>query len=449
MSETIVALATPPGLSGIAVVRLSGDNAIDVAQKHFQSKIDLTKSESHRIYYGQFVKKDGLIIDTVTVSIFREPNSYTGENVIEVSSHGAIIVYNEIINTFIESGARLAKPGEFTQRAFLNGKLDLLQAEAVADLINSVSFLSEQASERQLEGSFTNRVKKFKQELIEIAGLLELELDFSEEDIEFIDKNEIKRKIYEVYDYIQVLLDDYNSSQILRTGFYISIIGFPNTGKSTLFNTMLDKKRAIVSDIPGTTRDYLEEYIYLNGIPAKLFDTAGIRKSSDIIELQGIKLVDSIIKQSNLLLVLNDSNLGIEYSDNLIKDLKSNYGDKEIILLQNKIDISKIQERNESEVLISAKYGIGIDKLKEKLYDSAHKSISRVNDQLINQRQYNLLYEIKINLMDALNSIDNNMENEFISIDVRKAIKKIGELTGEIYNEEILNSIFSKFCIGK
>jgi len=212
---------------------------------------------------------------------------------------------------------------------------------------------------------------------------------------------------------------------------------------------MLDKKRAIVSDIPGTTRDYLEEYIYLNGIPAKLFDTAGIRKSSDIIELQGIKLVDSIIKQSNLLLVLNDSNLGIEYSDNLIKDLKSNYGNKEIILLQNKIDISKIKERNESEVLISAKYGIGIDKLKEKLYNSAYKSISRVNDQLINQRQYNLLYEIKINLMDALNSIDNNMENEFISIDIRKAIKKIGELTGEIYNEEILNSIFSKFCIGK
>lgn len=448
MQETIVALATPPGISGIAVIRLSGDEAISIADKHFIGKIKLVESKSHRIHYGKFVTNNKEI-DTITASVFIAPNSYTGENVVEISSHGSVIIYNQIIEELIKSGARLAEPGEFTKRAFLNGKIDLLQAEAVADLINSVSKVSELTSLRQLEGGFTQKIMKERQELINIAGLLELELDFADEDIEFVNKQHLTEKLYRILDFTQEIIDSYNASKVLRIGYYIAIVGYPNTGKSTLFNTLLNRKRAIVSEIPGTTRDYLEEYIYINDIPMKLYDTAGMRESSDIIEIEGIKLVSSIIKQSNLIIVLNDSKISFSHSDKLYSEIKHQYPNNEIILVHNKIDTIDESPRINDEIYISAKYNIGINKLKEVIADKAKKYYKNENDILVNQRQYNLLQEIKVNLLDALNSLQNNMENEFIAIDIRKAIKKIGELTGEIYNEDILNSIFSSFCIGK
>ncbi|MEN6294997.1 MAG: tRNA uridine-5-carboxymethylaminomethyl(34) synthesis GTPase MnmE [Chloroherpetonaceae bacterium] len=448
MADTIVALATPPGVSGIAVIRLSGDNAIDIASSCFQGKVDLKNSPTHRIYYGRFIY-NSKFIDDITLSIFRNPNSYTGEDVIEISCHGGMIIYNEIIKALIHNGARLAQPGEYTKRAFLNGKMDLLQAEAVADIINSTSYISEQTSARQLFGEFTSEINRFRKELIDIASLLEIELDFADEDLEFVPRTRIRNQINEIIKFAQSLIESYKSAQILRSGYFVAIVGYPNSGKSTLFNTLLKRNRAIVSEIPGTTRDYLEEFIYLDGLPIKLIDTAGIRETSDIIEIEGIRLAESILSQSNLILVLNDSEISFHNSDKLYEQLQNHYKNTKLVLIQNKIDkIGKIDNKNGS-IHISAKIGTGIDELNQFILNEALESINREQDILLNMRHYAILEKVKENLMSALASIDNNLENEFIAIDIRSAIKQLGELTGEIYNEDILNNIFSQFCIGK
>jgi tRNA modification GTPase len=448
MADTIVALATPPGVSGIAVIRLSGDNAIDIASSCFQGKVDLKNSPTHRIYYGRFIY-NSKFIDDITLSIFRNPNSYTGEDVIEISCHGGMIIYNEIIKALIHNGARLAQPGEYTKRAFLNGKMDLLQAEAVADIINSTSYISEQTSARQLFGEFTSEINRFRKELIDIASLLEIELDFADEDLEFVPRTRIRNQINEIIKFAQSLIESYKSAQILRSGYFVAIVGYPNSGKSTLFNTLLKRNRAIVSEIPGTTRDYLEEFIYLDGLPIKLIDTAGIRETSDIIEIEGIRLAESILSQSNLILVLNDSEISFHNSDKLYEELKNHYKNAKLVLIQNKIDkVEKIDNQNDS-IHISAKIGTGIDELNQFILNEALESINREQDILLNMRHYAILEKVKENLMSALASIDNNLENEFIAIDIRSAIKQLGELTGEIYNEDILNNIFSQFCIGK
>ncbi len=448
MADTIVALATPPGVSGIAVIRLSGDNAIDIASSCFQGKVDLKNSPTHRIYYGRFIY-NSKFIDDITLSIFRNPNSYTGEDVIEISCHGGMIIYNEIIKALIHNGARLAQPGEYTKRAFLNGKMDLLQAEAVADIINSTSYISEQTSARQLFGEFTSEINRFRKELIDIASLLEIELDFADEDLEFVPRTRIRNQINEIIKFAQSLIESYKSAQILRSGYFVAIVGYPNSGKSTLFNTLLKRNRAIVSEIPGTTRDYLEEFIYLDGLPIKLIDTAGIRETSDIIEIEGIRLAESILSQSNLILVLNDSEISFHNSDKLYEELQNHYKNSKLVLIQNKIDkIGKIDNQNDS-IHISAKIGTGIDELNQFILSEALESINREQDILLNMRHYTILEKVKENLMSALASIDNNLENEFIAIDIRSAIKQLGELTGEIYNEDILNNIFSQFCIGK
>jgi len=451
MADTIVALATPPGISGIAVIRLSGDDAIDIASSCFKGKIDLRNSPTHRIYYGKIVNNSECI-DDVTLSIFRKPNSYTGEDVVEISCHGGMIIYNEIIKKLIHNGARLAQPGEYTKRAFINGKMDLLQAEAVADLINSVSYISEQTSARQLFGEFTKQISKFRKDLIDIASLLEIELDFTDEDVEFVSKTKVKNKVIEIINFAQILIDSYKTAQILRSGYFVAIVGYPNSGKSTLFNTLLKKNRAIVSEIPGTTRDYLEEFIYLDDIPIKLIDTAGIRQTTDIIEIEGIKFVESLLEQSNLILVLNDASISMDNSNNLYNELNKRYTSANTLLIQNKIDkIINIGnfEKTENEIYISAKLGTGIDKLTKVISENAIKSISREQDILLNLRHYAILEKVKKNLEDALKSINDNMGNEFIAIDIRSALNHLGELTGEVYNEEILNNIFSKFCIGK
>ena len=451
MADTIVALATPPGVSGIAVIRLSGDNAIDIAASCFQGKTDLRNSPTHRIYYGKFVNNSEFI-DDVTVSIFHKPNSYTGEDVVEISCHGGMIIYNEIIKTLIHNGARLAQPGEYTKRAFINGKMDLLQAEAVADLINSVSYISEQTSARQLFGEFTNHISKFRKDLIDIASILEIELDFIDDDVEFVSKTKIKNKIIEIKKFDQTLIDSYKSAQILRSGYFVAIVGYPNSGKSTLFNTLLKRNRAIVSEVPGTTRDYLEEYIYLDAMPIKLIDTAGIRQTTDIIEIEGIKFVQSLLEQSNMILVLNDASISLNNSNNLYHKLNTTYKSSKTVLIQNKID--KIEnignfENKENEIYISAKTGTGIEKLTKTISDNALQSINREQDVLLNMRHYEILEKVKENLENALISIEANMGNEFIAMDIRSALNHLGELTGEVYNEEILNNIFSKFCIGK
>lgn len=451
MSHTIAALATPSGVSGLSVIRVSGDFTFEIVDKIFKGKKTITESKSHSILYGKIVNNfNELTIDTVTISIFKTPNSYTGEDVIEIGCHGSNVLVREILDLLYKNGAKPATAGEFTKRAFINGKLDLLQVEAVADLIHSISTPSAQTSVRQLEGGFTNRLKEFRKNLIDIASLLELELDFSEEDIELIDKNLIKTKLINAKEFCQSLIDQKRTSEILRSGFYVSIIGYPNSGKSTLFNSLLNKHRAIVSDIAGTTRDYLEEYLYINDIAVKLFDTAGLRDTDDTIEIMGIKLVESVINQSNLLFLLNDITKGEDFSEKLFIELKEKFPNIDIIIVQNKID-SKITnlDSNTNSIYISAKNNIGISDLKEIIYKKATENIVTQSDVLINQRHYDLLNITIENINRAINSLDIFAENEIIAIDIRNAYRTIGEITGENYNEEVINNIFGAFCIGK
>jgi tRNA modification GTPase len=453
MSRTIAALATPPGISGLSVIRISGDETIKIMDLVFKGKKTIAEAKSHTILYGKILKVENnqieRIIDTVTISIFKSPNSYTGEDVIEIGCHGSIVVVREILDLLYKNGAYPAEAGEFTKRAFINGKLDLLQVEAVADLIHSISTPSAQTSIRQLEGDFTIRLREFRKNLIDIASLLELELDFSEEDIELIDRDFIRNRLNNAKEFCNNLIEFKRTSEILRSGYYVSIVGYPNSGKSTLFNTLLNKNRAIVSEIAGTTRDYLEEYLYINEIAIKLFDTAGLRDTEDTIEIMGIKLVESIIKQSNLLFLLNDITESETYSDNLLSELKSKFPDTEIIVIQNKIDnLEKIENKDET-IYISAKNNIGIYELKSLIYNKAISELDSITDVLINQRHYDLLKVTIENIERALISLDEYTENEIIAIDIRNAYTTIGEITGENYNEEVINNIFGAFCIGK
>ncbi len=454
MNKTITALATPPGIGGIAVIRLSGPEAILIADKCFFGRNALGDAATHTIHYGSIIFR-GKIIDNVTASVFKNPHSYTGEDVVEISCHGGMVVAGEIIDTLIECGAVPADPGEFTRRAFLNGRMDLTQVEAVADIIHSLSVPGCLTAARQLTGEFTARMKILGEKLVKIASLLELELDFSEEDLEFTDRNEISNQIADTISFCTELADSYKAAEILRSGFFVAIAGYPNSGKSTLFNTLLNRQRAIVSEIPGTTRDYLEEIIYINGIAIKLTDTAGLRESDNIVEIEGIKLVESVLKLSNLILIINDITISPEQSNKLYKKIALNYPDSKIYLLQNKID--KVDENNigrlssgiEHELKISAKKQIGINNLRNMLENEALQNIERTRDILINQRHAILLKQAVSELQSALYAISSNMQNELIAIDIRKAGKTLGEITGDTWNDDVLNNIFSRFCIGK
>jgi tRNA modification GTPase len=449
MLRTITALASPPGIGGLAVIRISGDQSIEIADRCFAGKHKLITSPTHTIRYGKILHNNE-IIDNVTVSIYKAPNSYTGEDVVEIGCHGGMLISSSIIDVLIAEGAFIAQPGEFTKRAFINGKLDLAQVEAVADIIHSVSIPGVQTAARQLNGDFTIRLKELRLKLLDIAGLLELELDFSDEGLEFIPKDNIIIRINEAIIFCTELVDSFKSSEILRSGYYVGIAGFPNSGKSTLFNTLLGRKRAIVSNIPGTTRDYIEESIFINGLTIKLVDTAGIRDTSDFIEIEGIKFVDSVLEQSNMIIIINDITNSDENTFELYNKISTKYQDSQVFLVHNKIDlVDNLFKNSLHELYISASMKNGINELKDLIYENAKSSTNRINDILINSRHAKLLNTALIDLHNALDSILNNMENEYIAVDIRKTIKTLGELTGESWNEEVLEHIFSKFCIGK
>lgn len=454
MKDTIVAQATAPGISSIAVVRLSGSEAFSIVDQCFEGKIRISEANTHTIHYGSFYYNN-ILLDKVTVSVFRKPNSYTGEDVVEISCHGGALIPTEIINALISKGARLAEPGEFTKRAFLNGKLDLAQVEAVADLIHSASIKGVKTAVRQLKGEFTNRLKSLSKQLLDIASLLELELDFADEDIELVDTSLIENNIKYAKEFCESLQASFRASEILRSGYYIAIAGYPNAGKSTLFNTLLHRKRAIVSETPGTTRDYIEEPLILGDITVKLIDTAGIRETEDMIEIEGIKFAESVLEQSDMALIINDATRSFDYSDKLLKALKSKYPQLKTILIQNKIDLvdqspELLIERSSEEVIyISAKKKLGIENLINTIKKEALSSSERVIDILVNQRQAILLKEASEYLENALQSIIEKKGNEIVAIDIRKSAEKLGELTGERWSEEVLNNIFAKFCIGK
>lgn len=337
--DTICALATPPGVSGLAVIRLSGNDAFLIADKCFRGKKALADVASHTIHYGKFYDNDELL-DTVTSSVFRAPHSYTGENTVEIGCHGGFVVSDEVTTALLRQGARYADPGEFTRRAFINGKLDLTQVEAVADLIHSVSSRGSHVAARQLIGGFAKTIQILRQSLLSVCALLELELDFSGEDIEFVDKNHLLSMLDEIILTCHQLSDT-TASTILRNGFQIGLAGYPNAGKSTLFNSLLNKHRSIVSPIAGTTRDYIQDIITLNGIAITIYDTAGLRNDSkDSIELEGIALTHRLLDSSNLIFVINDLSLGEHYSHSLLNSLQVRYPHKKICLIQNKVDIS-------------------------------------------------------------------------------------------------------------
>lgn len=445
MSRTIVALATAPGIAGLNVVRISGENAISIADKCFDGKSTLAEAKTHTIHYGKFVS-DNTLIDTVTASVFKAPNSYTGEDTIEFGCHGGNIIAGQIVDALLASGAVMPEPGEFTRTAFLNGKLDLTQVEAVADIIHSTSVAGALTSARQLIGEFTQRLKELRHNLIRTAGLLELELDFSEEDIELIDNSLVRERLVESQKYCNELADKFRASEVLRSGFIVAVAGFPNSGKSTLFNKILQKNRAIVSEIEGTTRDYIEEDILLGDVKVRLIDTAGLRETEDIIEIAGIKLVESVLEQSNLVIVLNDASRGVEQSEELYRTLKQKYPNSEFTLVQNKSDL--LESKSEG-IFISAKTGEGVEKITDKIRLIAKSSVDRINDVLINKRHADLLRRTSNEIQRGIDAIDANMQNEIIAIDIRNATNTLGEITGDRWNEEVLAEIFSGFCIGK
>ncbi len=448
--DTICALATPPGISGLAVIRLSGKDAFRIADLCFKGKSPLSSASSHTIFYGKFFDND-LFLDTVTSSVFRAPHSYTGEDTVEIGCHGGLVVSEEITNALLRHGARFADPGEFTKRAFLNGKMDLTQVEAVADLIHAVSSKGSHIAARQLIGGFTTTIHKLRSDLLNVCALLELELDFSGEDVEFVDKTHLLSLIDSTLATCQLLADS-TASTILRNGFQVGLAGYPNAGKSTFFNALLNKKRSIVSPIAGTTRDYIHDTFTLGGITISLYDTAGLRNDSqDSIELEGIALTHSLLDSSNLILVINDLTQGEYHSQRLLESLLSRYPTTPICLVQNKLDQVSIPiSANIVDVFaISALDGLGIHNIKAYIENIATQSTDRATDMLLNQRHSSLLSAIIQFLHNAQSSLTTGMPNEFIALDIRHAITKLGEITGEVLNEEILNTIFSKFCIGK
>jgi tRNA modification GTPase len=451
--DTIVALATPPGIGAIGVLRISGSKAFDIINHLFHSK-DLSKESSHTIHVG-FLKERDNNLDEVVVSLFRGPGSYTGEDVIEISAHGSPFVQQQILNACIKYGARLAKPGEFTQRAFLNGKLDLTQAEAVADLIASNTTASQKAAMHNIRGGFSAELKDLREQLIKFSALIELELDFSQEDVEFANRQQLHQLIDELTTSVNTLVNSFKLGNVIKNGVSVAIIGKPNAGKSTLLNTLLNENRAIVSDIPGTTRDTIEEVINIDGILFRLIDTAGIRQhSSDIIESAGIERSLEKMKQADLVLYLFDA----EETNAAVKNLQSELHKQSLnyLLVANKIDLTgenKAREKFsdvEGIILISARQKLHTEVLKEKMVDAVLKETVQAENSIVtNGRHFHALKEVQKSLNDIKNGLNNKLSGDLSALDIRRCLHYLGEITGEVTNEDMLDYIFSKFCIGK
>jgi len=451
--DTIVALATAPGVGAIAVIRLSGPQAITICNQLFPSK-DLLQQASHTLHVGSILS-EAKIIDEVVVSLFKGPRSYTGENVIELSCHGSPYIQQQLIDACIQAGARLAKPGEFTMRAFLNGKLDLAQAESVADLIASHSAASHQTAMQQMRGGFSRELQALREQLIRFSALIELELDFSQEDVEFADRTQLYALIKTALEVVQHLTDSFRMGNVIKHGVNTAIVGKPNAGKSTLLNTLLNENRAIVSDIAGTTRDTIEEVLNIQGILFRLIDTAGIRESMDTIESIGVQKTLEKIKEAGVVIYLFDVS---ELTAEDIRKQVSLFEQDSInhLLVGNKMDVL-----GESEafakfagipdiLFISAKDHAHIDLLKDKLVQKVMSGDINTEATIVtNARHYAALQSVLQALQDVRSGMDSGLPGDLLALDIRRCLHFLGEITGEITNEEQLDWIFSKFCIGK
>jgi len=453
--DTIVALATASGVGAIAVIRISGNKAIEIIGDVFQtnSNKDITKQKSHTIHLGYIADGEN-ILDQVLVSIFRNPNSYTGEDVVEISCHGSVFIQQQIIQLLLAKGCRTAQAGEFTLRAFLNAKMDLSQAEAVADLINSENQATHQIAIQQMRGGFSNEIAKLKNELINFASLIELELDFSEEDVEFADRHKFKKLLDQIEIVLKRLIDSFAVGNVIKNGIPIAIVGEPNVGKSTLLNAFLNEERAIVSDIAGTTRDAIEDEIIIEGINFRFIDTAGIRKTEDVVENIGIKRTFEKIQQAQAILLLIDKTENI---DKQINEIKNKYPQKTIFVVINKIDLLSENEINTIKIpdnisftTISAKEKIGIENIKSKLLSLVNTNALKNNQTIVaNTRHYDSLFKALGEIKKVKYDIQTNISADLIAIDLRQALYYLGEITGEITNEKLLENIFANFCIGK
>ena len=446
--DTITAIATPSGAGAISVIRVSGALSFEISDKIFKGKKRLSDSESHTIHYGEIVNERGISIDDVLISVFRNPHSYTGEDSIEISTHGNPLISKQIVALLIRNGARPAEPGEFTKRAYLNNKIDLAQAEAVADIISSRTDASLRGARNQLDGLLSKKVEEIRSALINVSSFVELELDFAEEDVEFVNLDELSKRIEKVKSEIETLLKSYSFGKVIKDGVNAAIVGKPNVGKSSLLNYILKESRAIVSHIPGTTRDIIREDVSIDGILFRLYDTAGIRISEDIIEIEGVLRSRQAVKDADIVLLISDVEQG--RSDELLEEIKSFTDENKILKILNKIDLGSNDTKN-YDAAISTLSGEGIESLffimKEKALGSA--SYSEKGAIVSNTRHYECLRRAKETLEKAEESIKNKMSGEFISVDLRKAADDIGEIIGIVTSDDILNNIFTKFCIGK
>jgi tRNA modification GTPase len=450
--DTICAIATPNGLGAISVIRLSGKESLKIIQAVFSK--DLSDKASHTVHFGNFLSDQNVIIDEVLVTIFQQGKSFTGEESIEISCHASPYIQQQILKTLMEQGCRLAEPGEFTMRAFMNGKMDLSQAEAVADLIASQSKSAHDIALKQLKGGFSSELKELREKLIHFASLVELELDFAEEDVEFADRKELKQLVIDVLAYIQRLARSFELGNAIKNGVPVAIVGAPNTGKSTLLNQLLGEDRAIVSNIAGTTRDVIEETLNIDGILFRLIDTAGIRENAEEIEAMGIERSKEKIRQAAVVLCMADSTVDGSLEEVLqwAQEIRETYPDKKVLVLANKADMNSIHTaRSLSGVEeISAKEGKGIDELKKELVAQVVGDFSLANDTIVsNARHYDALRRTAESLEKARFGLENNITADFVAMDIRQAMYDLGTITGDISTDDLLGNIFSKFCIGK
>ncbi|MDC0354828.1 tRNA uridine-5-carboxymethylaminomethyl(34) synthesis GTPase MnmE [Flavobacteriaceae bacterium] len=453
--ETIIALATPSGLGAISVIRISGLNAISVTEKLFKPKGNkkLSNQKSHTVHLGHLMK-NGHELDEVLVTLFKGPHSYTGENTIEISCHGSTFIQQEIINLFIENGIRVANPGEFTLRAFINGKMDLNQAEAVADLIASENEGSHKLAMEQMKNGFSNDLKKLRAELLHFSSMIELELDFSQEDVEFAERSEFKKLTVKIQTEIEKLIDSFKSGNVLKNGISVAIAGKPNAGKSSLLNTLLNEDKAIVSDIPGTTRDSIEDSLVIDGINFRFTDTAGLRETEDIIESKGIEKTKEKINNARILIYLFDSNDTTFNEINL--DMESfKRKDLSVLLVRNKVDLKNtnknlINQLEKFEIIeISANNIDSVSSLKKRLVNEINILNPYTDTVISNSRHYEALMKALKAIEEVNMGLKSDISGDLLSVDIRKSIEHLAEITGEITNDDVLGNIFANFCIGK
>ncbi len=458
--DTIVALATAHGSAAIAVLRISGPAALPIAGSFFYdknlNKKSLESYKSHTLHFG-VMAKEGKIIDEVLMAVFKSPHSYTGEDSVEVSCHGSLFIQQQLLQLFLNAGARMAEAGEFTLRAFLNGKLDLSQAEAVADLIASNSPVSHQVAMQQMRGGFSSGIKVLREHLLNFASLIELELDFSEEDVEFANRNELRGLVNTIQTHLAKLIQSFELGNVIKNGLPVAIVGKPNAGKSTLLNVLLEDERAIVSEIPGTTRDTIEDSMVIGGVLFRFIDTAGLRSTDDVIESIGVNRALEAMRKSSIIIYLFDvhtlsaGDLKLE-----LEKLKTHIGDSQLLPVGNKLDVENQHDLTaefteiKDILFISAKHHTNIDTLKNTLvafFDA--RTVNTGETIVTNARHANALRNAHAALEKVNHGLEQQVASDFLALDIRYALEELGQITGQVTNEDLLDNIFSKFCIGK